>query len=110
MTNFLVDEQLPPGLANWLRAQGHKAWHVHDLSLGGASDTDVAAEATLREAVIVTKDQDFVDRANLGTLHVQVIWVRIGNVTNVGLRKHLLPLWPQVMRAIEDRVAVVEVG
>jgi len=36
--NFLVDAQLPPGLARWLAVQGHSAQHVNDVGLAGAED------------------------------------------------------------------------
>ena len=37
--DFLVDAQLPPGLARWLADQGHSAQHVNDLGLAGAEDS-----------------------------------------------------------------------
>jgi len=37
--NFLVDAQLPPGLARWLADQGHSADHVNDVGLAGAEDS-----------------------------------------------------------------------
>ena len=41
---FLVDAQLPPGLARWLVARGHEADHVFDIGLGAASDADDAIQ------------------------------------------------------------------
>ena len=35
---FLVDAQLPPALARWLREQGYDAQHVEDLGLRDAED------------------------------------------------------------------------
>ena len=51
---FLVDAQLPPGLASWLAEQGHTAQHVVELDLGD--------NALSLDAIIVTKDEDFAER------------------------------------------------
>jgi len=60
--NFLVDAQLPPGLARWLAAQGHSAQHVNDVGLAGAEDSVIWNHALGVDAVIVTKDEDFAER------------------------------------------------
>jgi predicted nuclease of predicted toxin-antitoxin system len=39
VTRFIVDNQLPTALAHWLRAQGHQADHVLELSLAQSADT-----------------------------------------------------------------------
>ena len=36
---FLVDAQLPPALAHWLRGAGHEAQAVGEVGLRDASDT-----------------------------------------------------------------------
>jgi predicted nuclease of predicted toxin-antitoxin system len=36
--NFLIDAQLPPALARWLREAGHGAAHVEDVGLRNADD------------------------------------------------------------------------
>jgi uncharacterized protein DUF5615 len=56
---FLVDAQLPPGLARWLAANGHEATHVSDLGLPTASDPAIWDHALAVSSVIVTKDEDF---------------------------------------------------
>jgi predicted nuclease of predicted toxin-antitoxin system len=38
---FIVDAQLPPQLAAWLRARGHAAFALRDIGLRDAGDTDV---------------------------------------------------------------------
>jgi predicted nuclease of predicted toxin-antitoxin system len=60
--NFLVDAQLPPGLARWLADQGHSAQHVHDVALAGAEDSVTWNHALGVDAIIVTKDEDFAER------------------------------------------------
>jgi predicted nuclease of predicted toxin-antitoxin system len=38
---FLVDAQLPPALARWLREAGHEAEHVEDVGLREGSDSAI---------------------------------------------------------------------
>jgi predicted nuclease of predicted toxin-antitoxin system len=57
--NFLVDAQLPPGLARWLSDQGHSAQHVNDVGLAGAEDSVIWNQALGVDAIIVTKDEDW---------------------------------------------------
>ena len=60
--NFLVDAQLPPGLARWLAHEGHSAQHVNDVGLAGAEDSVIWNHALGVDAIIVTKDEDFAER------------------------------------------------
>jgi predicted nuclease of predicted toxin-antitoxin system len=38
---FIVDAQLPPALAHWLREQGHQAEHVTEVGLREADDSPI---------------------------------------------------------------------
>ena len=64
--NFLVDAQLPPGLARWLSDQGYSAQHVDDIGLAGAEDSVIWNHALRVDAIIVTKDEELrrTDRTN----------------------------------------------
>ena len=53
---FVVDAQLPPVMAHWLRAAGHEAAHVEDLGLRNADDDVIWMHAEKTGVVIVTKD------------------------------------------------------
>jgi predicted nuclease of predicted toxin-antitoxin system len=35
---FIVDANLPPGLARWLASEGHESYHVNDLGMTGTED------------------------------------------------------------------------
>ena len=56
---FLIDAQLPPGLARWFRTKGHEADHVFEIGLGAASDREIAERAEADNAVLASKDEDF---------------------------------------------------
>ncbi len=57
---FLIDAQLPPALARWLRAQGHEAKAVREVGLREAADSAIWAFAEQGAWIVVTKDDDFV--------------------------------------------------
>jgi len=78
---FLVDTNLPKALASWVVAKGHACDHVLALGLAQAKDGDLWKLAMASGAVIVSKDQDFADRARLTSQGPCVLWVRTGNGT-----------------------------
>ena len=57
---FIIDAQLPPALAEWLRRQGHDAEAVRDAGLRDSTDEIILAHAMRITAIVVTKDEDFV--------------------------------------------------
>jgi len=60
---ILVDAQMSPALAAWLRAHGHDAQAVREVGLREADDSAIWAHALQTGAVIVTKDEDFAARS-----------------------------------------------
>jgi predicted nuclease of predicted toxin-antitoxin system len=95
---FLIDENLPPRLAAWLRGRGHTAEHVKELGMLGRSDADIRAAALAGDFVVVTQDADFD-----GVVSPRVLRLAIGNApTNVLLaRLELL---------IDDAIQRLEAG
>lgn len=92
--HFLVDAQLPPGLARWLEARGHAAVHVFEIGLGAASDAEIAARAEALDEILVSKDEDFLilrlpDKFAL-------LWLRCGNTTNRAPADWMDARWGQV--------------
>lgn len=105
---FLIDAQLPPGLALWLNARGHVAHHVNDLGLGASPDHAIEARAREMRAVIWSKDADFADRARR-TQGLQVVWLRFGNTTNASLQAKLAPHWPAIESALTEGESLIEI-
>src|SRR2546422_4567569 len=91
---FLVDAQLPPALARWLCEQGHEAQHVEDVGLRDADDGPIWAHALGVDAVILTKDEDFAERAARELHGPVIVWLRVGNATNRALLQWLWSRWP----------------
>ncbi|MEI6070642.1 MAG: DUF5615 family PIN-like protein [Verrucomicrobiae bacterium] len=106
---FLIDTQLPKILAQRLRDQGEEAEHVLDLAMEQSQDDVLWQYATTHGAVIVTKDEDFSEWVLTGRDGPSVVWLRVGNCTNVELLEWLLPVWTQIVRDLEVGERLVEV-
>ena len=105
---FLVDAQLPPALARWIAHQGHSATHVADIGLRDADDSALWNYARDHQSVIVSKDEDFVDRWLLSHQPVPLLWVRKGNCSNRVLMAWLEPLWLDAVKRLEAGERLVE--
>jgi predicted nuclease of predicted toxin-antitoxin system len=106
---FLIDTQLPRLLARRLQDAGHEAVHVLDLSLAQCPDNDLWHHARDHDMVIVTKDEDFAEWVLAGRHGPSVVWLRIGNCTNIELVAWLLPQWSHVAEALQSGECLVEI-
>ena len=106
---FLVDAQLPPALAQWLREAGHDAQAVREVGLRDAEDGEIWRHAKAQGRAIITKDEDFSQRAQTGASGPVIIWLRLGNTSNATLHASLVPRIPELVRLIEQGARVVEV-
>jgi len=57
-----LDAQLPPALARWINDQelGLAAIPIRDIRLRDASDHEIFFKASLADAMVMTKDRDFI--------------------------------------------------
>jgi len=76
---FLVDAQLPPALARWISSRGHQATHVFDIAMHMAGDAAIWEQAAKDDRVLISKDEDFVDRWLLNATPIALVWIRKGN-------------------------------
>ena len=61
---FLVDAQLPPALARWLRDAGHEAQAVREVGLREAEDDDIWNHALKTGAVLIPRTKTFPNGRN----------------------------------------------
>ena len=109
MIRFLVDAQLPPGLATRLTARGYPAEHVNRVRLGAAGDEAIWRHAQRIRATLVTKDEDFAALADRDPNGPQVLWIRIGNISNNALWRALEPLLDEIVQSLDAGERIVEV-
>jgi predicted nuclease of predicted toxin-antitoxin system len=105
---FLVDAQLPPALARWITERGHAATHVFEHGLASADDSILWEHARQQSCIIVSKDEDFVDRWLTSSKPVPVVWLRKGNCSNRVLIAWIAPLWPLALARLEQGEQMVE--
>ena len=106
-----IDALLPPTLANWLnRNFDVEAISLKELGLRDAKDTEIFEAASQSNAVIMTKDSDFIDLVcRLGT-PPQILWLTCGNVTNRNLQKLLSLTLPQAFTELKQGENIVEIS
>lgn len=105
---FLVDAQLPPEMARWISSRSHVAAHVSELGLSSADDKEIWDRARREREVLVTKDDDFVDRWLLKSDGIALVWIRRGNCSNRVLLEWIEPLWADVLRRLEQGEMFIE--
>lgn len=83
---FLIDAQLPRLLAVRLRELGQDAGHTLDLPAGNlTSDREIAEHADHENAVVITKDADFITSHLLFGKPPKLLLVSTGNISNRNL-------------------------
>lgn len=107
--NIIVDAQLPPALARYLREHGHEAVHVEEVGLRHAGDGSIWHYALDHDAIIVTKDEDFVHRFHQATLAPVIVWLRVKNVSRKALLEWFEPLLPKIDALIKQGERLIEV-
>jgi predicted nuclease of predicted toxin-antitoxin system len=106
-----VDAQVAPAIAAWMRERlGVDAVAVRDLGLLLASDRNIFAAARLADAVVLTKDADFVELLEREGPPPRVVWLRCGNTSNARLRELLAKWWPTVKTHLDAGERLVEIA
>ena len=109
MIRFIIDAQLPPGLGIRLAARGYVAEHVNRVGLGGSGDIAIWEYARRNRAALITKDEDFVALARREPSGPQVIWIRVGNISNDALWAAINAALDEILKSVEGGERIVEV-
>ena len=87
---FLVDAQLPYGIAVFLREKGFDALHTNDLpDKERTKDSQIRSISVAEKRIVITKDYDFVDSFIIKKIPEKLLIITTGNIKN----KQLLALW-----------------
>lgn len=80
---FLVDAQLPIGLARLLQEAGYDTIHTRELPQQNATPDSIINSLSLQEErVVITKDSDFVDSFLTVQQPYKLLLVTTGNIRN----------------------------
>jgi predicted nuclease of predicted toxin-antitoxin system len=96
-------------LAFWLQEQGFEATHVDLENLKSSPDPDIWAWAAANRAVVVSKDQGFLSRLQIG-IQPKVLWINWGNTRKEVLIKQLALLLPEIVLAFDSGEWLVELS
>jgi predicted nuclease of predicted toxin-antitoxin system len=90
-----LDAQISPNLAPWINEQFNlECASVGFIGYRDAADVDIFFKARDLEAIVLTKDEDFVRLLHQHGSPPRVVWVTCGNTSNARMRvilqEHLL--------------------
>ena len=106
-----VDAQLPPVLCRWIEdRESIQAVHVSEIGLLAAEDTDIFGKARSVGAIVMTKDEDFVQLQDRRGVPPQLVWLTCGNINNSQLKLLLLSRWERAVELLRAGEALVEIN
>ena len=106
---FLVDNQLPPALAQYLQKRGFDCEHVLDVGLAQSLDGEICRYAESHDRIIVSKDEDFLYLAMQSKAKIRLLWVRLGNCRTTALLAAFDRLWPSIESSLKAGDQIIEI-
>lgn len=92
------------------RELGVDAVAVRDLGLRGAKDPEIFQRARAANAVVVTKDSDFVELLERLGPPPNVVWITCGNTSNQRLQGILRRQFPKAIQLFDGGESLVEIS
>lgn len=106
-----VDAQLSPRIAHWITANFPiTAAPLRDLGLRDASDQIIFAAARAANAVVLTKDNDFVRLLEQQGSPPKVLWLTCGNTSEAALQQILARHLATALALLDGGEDLVEIG
>jgi predicted nuclease of predicted toxin-antitoxin system len=105
-----IDAQLSPALATWISINFQvETYSARYLGFHTATDLDIFLAARNANAVVMTKDSDFV---RLLDQHgpPQIIWMTCGNTSNAYMRKLLQATLLRALEVLQSGEPLVEIS
>lgn len=106
-----IDAQMSPAIAAWISSNSSvHAVAIRALGLRDAEDKDIFQAARRENAIVMTKDNDFVLLLDRLGAPPQVIWVTCGNTSNARLKEILTNTLPKALELLTSGEEVVEIN
>jgi predicted nuclease of predicted toxin-antitoxin system len=106
---FLVDNQLPPGLARFIQTEFDvQAVHVIDVGLRDASDAEIWIYVSNNDSILISKDEDFANMI-LQIPTAKLIWVRFGNCRKAFLLNAFERMWSRILERLDSGDSLIEI-
>ena len=106
-----IDAQLSPALAPWIKATfGIESHAVREFGLHRAKDPPIYQAARDAEAVVMTKDSDFLVLLDRFGPPPQILWITCGNTSNARLKEVLKASLPRAIDLLRRGERLVEIS
>jgi predicted nuclease of predicted toxin-antitoxin system len=106
-----VDAQRPPILCRWIEdPENIRAVHVSEIGMLAAEDPEIFARARSAGAIVMTKDEDFVQLQERRGAPPQVVWLTCGNISKPDLKLLLLSRWERAIELLRAGEPLVEIS
>ncbi len=108
---FWINAQLPRSFAKWLSETfSVNATSLDDVGLRDAQDIEIFYAARDANAVVITKDRDFIDLVTRLGAPPQILWLTCGNITNRDLRRIFSQVFPEALQLLQAGDRIVEIS
>ena len=105
-----IDAQLSPAIAFWIENNFNvKAVALRDLGLRDAEDEEIFLAAKKANAVVMTKDSDFLLLLDRFGSPPKVIWLTCGNTSNANLKIILSQTLSDALDLLDSGEELVEI-
>ena len=105
-----IDAQISPAVARWLADRfGVEACHVSGLNLVEASDPTIFDAARRANAIVLTKDRNFVDLVKRRGAPPYIIWITCGNTSNHEMIRILEVTFERACELVASGEVIVEI-
>ena len=106
-----LDAQLSPAIAAWITGQySVPAVALRDLGLRDATDREIFFAARASDAIVMTKDSDFVRLLEVNGSPPKVIWLTCGNTSNARLKEILADTFEKALELLQSGEHLVEIN
>ena len=106
-----VDAQLSPRTSRWIAANFPiEATPLRELGLRDASDEEIFAAARTADAIMLTKDSDFVRLLEQQGSPPKVLWLTCGNTSETALQQLLSRHFSTALGLFAGGEYLVEIG
>lgn len=111
MTTVWIDAHLSPAIATWLTNTFElTAFALRDLSLRDAEDLEIFEAARSQNAILITKDSDFVALVERLGPPPKIIWLTCGNTPNKRLKEILSSALLEAIELLKSGETLVEIS
>ena len=106
-----IDAQLSPAIAGWIESNFNvRAFALRDLGLRDAEDEEIFLEAQKADAIVMTKDSDFVSLLDRFGSPPKIIWLTCGNTSNSNLKIILSKTIQDAIDLLDNGEEIVEIS